>query len=142
MEAKPPIALSDFGMEAIVFNPKREGNNEPVVVTVTVETIVLCETVVVETITVVVEGGRVLVTVVREPATLVVIVVVLAGSVDVLVENMITVVGVVVVVCEWSEPVAKKKRRHCKIDSHVPKILGKRCPLKTIKVARCDIPAG
>ena len=54
-------------------------------------------------VTVVVEGGRVLVIVVGEPDMLVVTVVVLAGNVEIKVK--------VVVVCEWSEAVVKKKRK-------------------------------
>lgn len=65
----------------------------------TVDNIVVCETMVVETTEVVVEGGRVLVIVVREPDMLVVTVVVLAGSVENIVESEVTVVGVVIVVC-------------------------------------------
>jgi hypothetical protein len=91
---------------------------------------------------VVVEGGRVLVTVVREPATLVVIVVVLAGSVDVVVASTVRVVGVIIVVCEWSEQVAMKKRKTLQNRFTRSQNTRKRCPLKTIKVARCDIPAG
>ena len=80
---------------------------------VTVANIVFCETTVVGIISVAVEGGRVVVIVVSSPAMLVVTVIVLAGSVVTLVDIKITVVGVTIVVCAWSEA-AVQNGRHCK----------------------------
>jgi len=86
-------------------------------VVVTVESIVVGETVVVVKNKLVVEAGRVLVIVVREPDMVVVTVIVLSGNVLMLVEIEVKVVEVIIVDCEWSEPVVKKNRKTYQLGS-------------------------